>query len=262
MSGKHESQRLRHTLALRQLQVLGVSRLTPRMVRIVLGGDELKGFYSPSPDDHVKLFFPRPGDKVPVLPSLGEQGLVLAEGVEPSPMRDYTPRKYDVDRNELTVDFVIHGEGPASTWAEQAAPGQYLGVGGPRGSLLIAEDFDTYVMVGDETALPAIGRWLEELPEAARAEVIVEVADRGERQVLTSRAHFNVTWISRDDVVEALETALRQLPEPPGDTFYWVATESRRARELRRYLVEERGIDKAWVKATGYWKADPNDPED
>jgi NADPH-dependent ferric siderophore reductase len=264
MTAKHENQRIRHPLAFRRLEVLRVVRLTPRMVRVTFGGDELRGFMSAAADDHVKLFFPLPGHGL-VLPTPGVDGLVYPEGVTPSPMRDYTPRRYDGEMNELDVDFVIHGDGPASTWAEQAAPGQRLGAGGPKGSFVIANDFDTYVMVGDETALPAIGRWLEMLPDGVRAEVIVEVADRGEQQVLTSRAQFNLTWLHRDSAApgttDALEQAVRHLPLPPGDSFYWIAAESRQARAIRLHLIGERGVDKDWVKATGYWKLDGDEEE-
>lgn len=265
MSKPHEGTRLRHPLVLRSLTVQRVARITPRMLRVTLGGDELAGFSSASPDDHVKLFFPLPGNDAPDLPGLGADGLIKRADAPTSPMRDYTPRRHDAGRNELDIDFVLHGDGPASNWAAQAAPGQRIGVGGPRGSHVVAADFDTYVMVGDETALPAIGRWLEELPAHARAIAIIEIEDARERQVLPSRAGVDLRWIERAGAREgdgdALERALRDLPSPPGDSYYWIATESRRARTLRNHLIDERGIDKDWVKATGYWKRD-GDGED
>ncbi|MBB3228361.1 NADPH-dependent ferric siderophore reductase [Luteibacter sp. Sphag1AF] len=254
---RHASQRVRHTLTLRRLTVKRVVDLTPHMRRITLEGRDLAGFTSASPDDHVKLFFPvADGSLNP--PAFTPEGPVYPEGVHPSPARDYTPRRFDAAAGELDIDFVLHGEGPASTWAEKAQPGDLLGVGGPRGSLLIAADFDTYVMVGDETALPAIGRWLEELPATAHAIVIADITATGEKQALTTSPRIDVRWIHGDQPSQSVENALREL-SPPGDTFWWVATESKRARALRQYLVEERGIDKDWVKATGYWKADPND---
>ena len=91
------------------------------------------------------------------------------EGVERSPGRDYTPRRYDAGRNELVIDFALHDAGPATDWAAQAEPGQQLAVGGPRGSFVVPDDFDWYLFIGDETALPAIGRRLEELRAGARA---------------------------------------------------------------------------------------------
>ena len=160
------ARRVRHETKMRLLQVREVSRLTPKMVRIVVSGEALAGFISAAHDDHVKLFFPQPGQDKPVLPTPTPNGPVYPEGAPRPAARDYTPRRYDAAANTLVVDFVLHGEGPATTWAAQARPGQFLGVGGPRGSFIVPDDFDWYLLAGDETAIPAIGRRLEELPQA------------------------------------------------------------------------------------------------
>ncbi|WP_430390716.1 siderophore-interacting protein [Dyella sp. 20L07] len=256
---RHAHQMQRHTVVMREIEVLRVERVSPHMQRVIFGGSALRGFLSAAPDDHVKLFFPNTAGQL-VLPTLGQGRLEYPEGVEPSPMRDYTPRRYDDEFNELTVDFVLHGDGPAATWAAQAQPGQRIGAGGPRGSFMVADDFDHYVMIGDETALPAIGRWLDELPYGSRATALVEIPGSSDRQSLSSRAQFDLTWFERDNLDAAssqlLEHALERLPTPQGDTFWWIAAESGRARRMRRYLAEELGVPKEWVRATGYWKAD------
>jgi NADPH-dependent ferric siderophore reductase len=262
---RHEHRMVRHTLVRRTIEVLSVTRITPHMQRIVFGGEDLRGFVSAAPDDHVKLSFPNANGEL-VFPTVGPNGPEFPAGALPSPLRDYTPRGYDAERNELIVDFVIHGDGPASTWAEQARPGQRIGMGGPRGSFIAAEDFDHYVLVGDETALPAIGRWLEEMRTDARVRVLAEIPETADRQPLASQAQFAVTWLERNGADGAssdlLERALRELPDSPGDTFYWIAAESRRARTMRKYLAEERGVPKEWIRATGYWKADGADEEE
>jgi NADPH-dependent ferric siderophore reductase len=262
---RHEHRMVRHTLVRRSIEVLSVKRITPHMQRIVFGGDDLHGFVSASPDDHVKLLFPNPHGEM-VLPTLGPNGPEFPSGAVPSPMRDYTPRDYDAERQTLTVDFVIHGDGPASTWAEQASPGQRIAVGGPRGSFVIAGDFDRYVLVGDETALPAIARRLDEMHAGAQVDVLVEIPEAADRQPLGSQAQFHVTWLERDGIDGAssdlLEQALRELPEQAGDTFYWIAAESRRARTMRKYLAEECGVPKEWIRATGYWQADGSEDEE
>ncbi|NID05929.1 siderophore-interacting protein [Luteibacter jiangsuensis] len=250
MTERHAIVRVRHALRMRRLQVSRVRQLTPHMVRVTLVGPDLDGFVSAAPDDHVKVFFPV-ADGALNLPTLGPEGPVYPEGVEPSPSRDYTPRRYDAAAGELDIDFVLHGEGPASSWAERAKPGDMLGVGGPRGSMVVPDDYDHYVLVGDATALPAIGRWLEQMRPDAKATVLVEVPSLDDRQALARDAQWFVTGTS-----PGLDEALASLPIPEGDTFWWVAVESSRARALRSLLVEQRGIDKDWVKATGYWQAD------
>ena len=253
----HTHRSLRHPLVLRQLKVRRVKTLTPRMRRIVFGGEELRDFVSAAPDDHVKLFFPNTHGEI-VRPTIGPNGPQYEAGVAYSPMRDYTPRHYDAKAQELTIDFVLHGDGPAASWAAQATPGQTIGAGGPRGSLVIADDFDTYAMFGDETALPAIGRWLEELPADKRAEVFVEIHGHADRQPLASAAALRLTWLERDGADAAsstrLERALAAWHPPAGETFHWIAAESERARRLRQMLTE-RGVTKDCIKATGYWKA-------
>ncbi|MDF4025830.1 siderophore-interacting protein [Luteibacter sp. PPL201] len=249
MSERHAIQRVRHEVKMRILEVVDVTRLTPRMVRITLHGTELTGFPSASPDDHVKLFFPTPDGELN-LPTMGPEGPVYPEGKAPSPARDYTPRAFRPDTLELDIDLVIHGEGPASTWADRARPGDRLGVGGPRGSMIVPADYDHYVLVGDETALPAIGRWLEEMPAEHRVTVLAEVPSLDERQALAR----DVRWFVRGQA-PSLDETLATMPLPKGDTFWWVAVESARARTLRSLLVETRGIDKDAVKATGYWQA-------
>ena len=111
----HAIERVRHDLKLRVLTVVRTEQLTPHMRRITLAGDDLDGFVSPAHDDHVKLFFPAPGETAPVLPVLGNGAnpIEYAQGARPI-ARNYTPRRYDAERRELEIDFVLHGDGPAS----------------------------------------------------------------------------------------------------------------------------------------------------
>jgi NADPH-dependent ferric siderophore reductase len=252
------ARRVRHEAKRRLLQVRDVSRITPKMVRILLGGDELSGFVSAAHDDHVKLFFPRPGQDKPALPTQTPNGPVYPEGVPQPAARDYTPRRYDAAANTLTIDFVLHGDGPATAWVAQARPGHFLGVGGPRGSFIVPDDFDWYLLAGDETALPAIGRRLEELPAGTRAIVVAEVADAGEEQHFDTRARLQTHWLHRGGAEVSNESLLQktiaELPLPSGEGYAWVAAEAATAKSLRAHLVEERGLSKDRVKAAAYWK--------
>lgn len=254
----HDNRLLRHEIRRRELQVLRTEEVTPHMRRIVLGGEQLQGFHSASPDDHIKLFFPN-ADGVIVTPTMTPQGPQLPEGVAPSPMRDYTPRRHDAGAGELALDFVLHGHGVASGWAANARPGDTLTIAGPRGSFVVADDYDQYVLIGDETALPAIGRWLEEMPEGTQAQVFVEIADVRERQALESAADVRIHWLERNGVDAAgstlLEDALRDFEPDDGDTFYWIAAESRRARMMRKFVEGHLQVDAHSIRATGYWKA-------
>ena len=183
---KHAISRVRHEPRRRLLTVRQVERITPAMARVTLGGD-LAGFVSASYDDHVKVFFPLPGDTKPTLPDPGPNGREpTARRVRP----DATTRRAASTSRATSSSSTSRctTRGPATDWAAQAAPGHQLAVGGPRGSFVVPDDFDWYLFIGDETALPAIGRRLEELRDGARALVVAAVTGPEEQQVFQSRA--------------------------------------------------------------------------
>ncbi|WP_247268045.1 MULTISPECIES: siderophore-interacting protein [Pseudomonas] len=246
--------RVMHEIKRRKLEVLRVIDLTPRMRRITLGGPELAGFISLGTDDHVKLLFPQNAEQAAAL-----ETMVLSAGKDNGPlpeMRDYTPRRYDLEKLELDIDFVLHGDGPASTWAEQAKPGQFLHIGGPRGSMIVPDIFDSYLLIGDETALPAIARRLEGLAANRKALVVIEVENGAEQQVLESAAQVNVIWVLREGGKDNLLTTVKQLQVPKGNLYAWVATETKVSRQIRRVLLDEHGLNEQFVKAVGYWRAE------
>ncbi|WP_296252949.1 siderophore-interacting protein [Pseudomonas sp. UBA4194] len=250
-------QRVMHEIKRRRLQVLRVSDLTPRMRRITLGGPDLAGFLSEGPDDHIKLMFASTPEQQAVLDTM-VLGAPAPDGVKPD-MRDYTPRRIDLAGGELDIDFVLHGDGPASTWAAQAEPGQFLHIGGPRSSMLVPDVFDAYLLIGDETAIPAIARRLEELPAQRRALVVVEVENAQEQQVFTSAAQFEVVWVDRHQG-DLLKT-VRELAVPEGVVYGWIATEAGLSRKVRRVLLDEHGLNEDQVKAAGYWRAEGTEAE-
>lgn len=250
-------QRMRLPLRFRRLRVLAVERLSAHFVRVILGGEDIEGFSSPGFDDHVKLFLPDAATGEIRLPEAGPDGPIWPEGPKPV-ARDYTPRHHDPEAGTLAIDFALHESGPATAWALQAKPGDELGVGGPRGTFLIPADFDWHLLAGDETAVPAIARRLEELPAAARAIVLVEIDRPGDELPLQSRAALEVHWCHRNGAApgtaSVLLEAMRRLVLPTGDGYAWVACETAAARALRQHLVQERGIDPKRVKAAGYWR--------
>ncbi|HTH60637.1 MAG TPA: siderophore-interacting protein [Paraburkholderia sp.] len=244
--------RVRHTLRMRLLQVVRVDSLTSHLLRVVLAGDALDGFVSAGFDDHCKVFFPSPGVDRPVLPEPGPNGPIFPKGSARPVMRDFTPRHFDPARRELTIDFVLHDAGPATTWARQARPGQYLGIGGPRGSFVVPDAFDWHLLIGDETALPAIARRLAELPAGKPAITVIAVRDDAARLRFDTRADLREVWCTNEP--HALAQALGKIPLPTGDGFVWAAAESASVREVRDYLVGERGIRKDRIRASSYWR--------
>jgi NADPH-dependent ferric siderophore reductase len=240
--------RIRHQTRLRLVQVARAEQISPKMCRITLAGDALDGFVTAAPDDHVKLFFPAEGQALPVLPESG--GASCA--------RDYTPRRFDPARRELVIDFVLHGDGPATLWAARAKPGDWLGVGGPRGSFLPPEA-DTTLLAGDESALPAISRFLEEMQPGARAIALIEVAGLREQRHLPTAGNVAITWLHRNGMppgsLALLGPALQGLTLHPGSVFAWLAGEIDVVRSLRHTLIAQHGLDRSQIRAAGYWRS-------
>lgn len=241
--------RVTHEIKRRRLEVLRVVDITPRMRRITLGGPELAGFISLGSDDHIKLLFPQNAAEQAALdsPDFNLRG----DGPQPA-MRDYTPRRYDLGIGELDIDFVLHGDGPASTWAEQAKVGQHLHIGGPRGSMIVPDIFDSYLLIGDETAIPAIARRLDELPAGRKVLAVIEIANAAEQQPLASAAEVEVIWVVRgqDDLLETVQN----LTLPGGSLYSFVATESKLSRQVRRVLLDTHNVNESFLKAVGYWQ--------
>lgn len=252
--------KVRHEIRQRTLQVKRIEQLTPAMRRIVVGGEQLDGFYSPSFDDHVKLFIPSaPGEK-PLFPQVGPDGKRLPD-VPVSVMRDYTPRHYNPESQELTLDFVLHEGGVATDWARHAKVGDYLGTGGPRGSFIIPHEFDWHCLIGDETALPAIARRLAELPADKPVLAIIETRQAAARLNFQTCTNLDLRWVLAEPGADgkALEKAVQQLSLPTGEGFVWAAGEYTAIKNIREHCVGALGLDKSRIRASSYWRRGVDD---
>jgi NADPH-dependent ferric siderophore reductase len=238
-AARHAVTRVRRETRRRVGTVCSVERLSPSMLRIWFEGADFHDFESAAPDDHVKLFFVR------------EDGETA--------MRDYTPRLFDTAAGRLAIDFALHEAGPATRWALDANPGDTLQIGGPRGSAVLADDFDWYMLVGDETALPAIGRRLEEVRAGVAVTVVAIVDGPADHLAFAERAGLDTIWVERDgktgEDAALLNDALSALTLPAGESYVWIAAESRVARAVRAHAIDTLGHPRAWTKAAGYWSA-------
>ena len=186
------------------------------------------------------------GESKLVLPEWGPEGPILREGQQRSLNRTYTPRRWDEKAEELTVDFLLHGEGPGTTWANQARPGQVVAVSHqPGGAYKVDTEADWYLIGGDAAALPAVATLLEALPESCFAHVFVEVSDPVEELRLESPAQFLLTWLHHSGATQPvgrrLEQTVRKFPFPESNGRVWIGCEAGIMREIRRHLLNERG---------------------
>jgi NADPH-dependent ferric siderophore reductase len=235
--------RVRHEARRRTLAVKRAEKIAAHMIRVTFTGD-LAGFTSLGFDDHVKLFF--------------ADGANNADGTPNMLGRDFTPRRYDAAANTLEIDFAIHDAGPATRWAAEAKAGDELTLGGPRGSFIVPDAYDWHLLVGDDTALPAISRRLAELPPKTRIVVVGEVDGPADELAFATETNATVVWAHRNGAAagasDALATTLATLKMPAGDYYAWVACESLTAKALRRQLIADHGANPKWMRAAGYWR--------
>lgn len=255
-------------ITLREVHVVRAVDVTPGMRRVTLAGSQLESFTSatgyaqpafdsPGFDDSIRLLFPYPGETEPVLPIQKDGGVEFPPGRRPL-SKVYSVRRWDHTTGEMDVDFVRHGVGVATTWAYRTQPGDRIHLGGPSVSRGLPVDADWLLVAGDDTALPAIGRLLDELPEEARATVFIEIAERSHIQPLRELPGVTVTWLVRDGAEAGTTTllldAVRATQWLDGQPFAWIAAEQVAARDIRRHLVEQRGMPKEDVEFTAYWR--------
>jgi NADPH-dependent ferric siderophore reductase len=247
----------------RPVEVVSVSRIAPRLVSVLVAGDSLESFRIEAPTSHVKVFLPLAGQDAPLLPEFLPEGQVIPDDARPV-VRTYTPRRFDEASRTLEIQFVLHGEGPASEWAERASAGDRIAVAGPGGRFTMDETVERWWIAGDESAIPAVGTLLEALPPSATADVHLEVADADDEIELPSPAKTAITWHHRrapDAWGVELDAAAR-VAEVADGTKVWVACEAAAMRGIRRYFMAERGLPASSLVTRGYWRlGEANHPD-
>ena len=233
--------------------VAAVSDIAPGLREITVSG--LEGFESPGFDAFVYVIVPQ-GDSA--LPDDFKMAALRAwKGPNRPAGAYYTIRRSRPD--ELDLWFVLHGDdGPLSAWAARAAPGDKLALWGPRIAFVPPSDTRKLLLVGDETALPAIAAIIEQAATSLPVSAVIEVADKSREVDLPSRRALDVTWVHRGAAApgsgRSLYDAVEQA-ELNGDGLYvFGAAESRRIGEVRRMLKRDRGLTLEQMHLTGYWR--------
>ena len=237
------------------LTVLTVRDVTPAVRRVTLtASPAVVAAAGPT----LSLLVPRVGDPAPRWPQVARDGrIVWPQGSHGVALRSYTARRQDPAAGELDVDFVLHGDGPAATWAAAAAPGAVLGVAAA--APLGAEQAGWLLLAGDETALPGISRILAAAAPDTRGVVLLEVAGPAEEQGLPAPPAIEVRWLHRAGTAPGESTllvdAVAALERPEGeDLFAWVGAESATVRAVRADLRGRWGLRRHQHHAIGYWR--------
>jgi len=243
----------------RLLQVKSITDVCPKIRRLTLAGDALKGYPENIPAAHIKIFIPRSGQAKPILPKMGPKGAVWPEEQLRPHTRTYSVRRFCPNTMEIDVDFALHGdEGPASAFAIYAKIGDYIGISNPGGPYPMLPKVQHYVFAGDLTAIPAISALLESLPQNATGDALLEISTEQDKHELVAPPGVKLHWLINESE-SPLPSAIRSLSFQTQDVFYWVAGENDTVLNLRRYIRGEKDIHRSCIYAVPYWKKGLNE---
>lgn len=243
-------------------EVVRTERLTPHLVRVVLGGPAFDSFVAQADpatlaktDRYVKLLMAKPG--LGLRPPYDLDALRGELAPEDVPVRrTYTIRALDPVARTLAIDFVVHGdEGIAGPWAAAARPGDLLALSGPGGMYAPTDAVAVeHLLLGDESALPAVAAGLEGMPAHARGLALIEVGGESDRLPLARPEGVEVRWVHRDGAVagERLVDAVRGLPAPTGAVQVFAHGE-RTAMKGVRAVLQGWGLTRDDYSLSAYW---------
>jgi NADPH-dependent ferric siderophore reductase len=250
------------------LTVVRRTRMSEHLVRVTIGGDALDGFSYKGGDQCFRLFFPRPGQTELRMPTFANNGwaaqyFLMSKDVRPY-VRNYTVRAFHPESNELDVDFVVHGDGPASVWAQQAEPGSPVGMFDEGRRYRPREEAEWQLLVADGSGLPAAFAIAEETPPSLPTRLIVEVPTPDDVLGTTFGPHVSATWLASSDgdgevPGELARGAALATPPPSSPGTVFVAGENSLATGTRRGLVAA-GVPKSAISFYGYWKVGRSSP--
>lgn len=231
----------------RLTQVANTYRLSPHLQRVILSGPDLIDFPSGQDGVHVKVLLPHPGNSRPNLEINGES---------PALKRSYTIREFDDIKKQLVIDFVIdRHRGPATDWAAQAKIGDYLGIAGPGVRKLTDFTADSYLLIGDITAVNAVNGYAKFIPANAELRALITVPTRDDIIEMDGAEHLKITWrIEDENPTEIAESVRRIAVDMSRDSQIFIGLEARELRAVKSMLLEELEFNRLHIHATGYWK--------
>ncbi|MGP9727096.1 siderophore-interacting protein [Glutamicibacter sp. 287] len=240
------------------LQVVKRQQISEHLVRLTFGGPGFENFVDKSATDrYIKILFAKPELGL-TLPYDMDELRERLPGEDMPVRRTYTVRRSDAAAGTIEVDFVVHGsDGLAGPWARDAKIGDSVCFSGPGGMYEPKGEFDFHLLVGDETAIPAIAASLEAMREDMVGQVLIEVEGAGDEIEMRAPRGVDIRWIHRGAAftpeASTLESAVRQHPWPGGRVQVFAHGEREVMKALRSYFYDERGVDRRDMSLSAYW---------
>ncbi|WP_020106239.1 siderophore-interacting protein [Nocardia sp. 348MFTsu5.1] len=241
-------------------KVVETAVLNPRLIRIRLDVPDLADIALPNqPDEVVAIYFPVDGRDSP--PDMEcRDGVWGYYDVDPVPEgRNYTVRAIEPGTTVMTVDFVVHDHGVATTWAQRTRVGDEVAMAHGRGWYRPGPGTDWQLLVADLAGLPALARIIDELPDGVRATAIVEVVDESDLDYLPARDGVELISLvgSGNGYGDSrLDVAVEEFDHPEGRGYCWFAAEAKASRAVRKHLRRRYGWKADQCDILGYWRFD------
>lgn len=240
------------------LEVLERVQLTPHMVRIVAGGPGIAAVEDNGMTDaYTKMLFAHPDTNLTAPYDMEALRDELPPELMPS-RRTYTIRRFDLERGQIWIDFVVHGSaGIAGPWADAAQPGDAVVLGGIGGGYAPDPDAGWHLLAGDDSALPAIAAALEAMPKDAEGVAFLEVDGDADHLELAAPSGIEVVWLHRDGAEAGTTTlladAVRARAWRDGRVQVFAHGERGAMKSLRPYFTDERGLERSQLSLSAYW---------
>ncbi|BBG00081.1 NADPH-dependent ferric siderophore reductase [Pseudonocardia autotrophica] len=264
MAGKYRRPSRRRMLA---LTVQRSERISPHFVSVTVGGDDVRHLEQSGYDQVGRLFFGVPGHGPVVLPTSERWMLqfALQSAASRPRVRMYSVRRFRPEISAFDIEVVVHEEvadrpaAPGASWALGARPGDAVGFLDEGYTYGPTPGATWQLLVGDESAAPAILAILEQSTGELPAEVFLEVpTDEDIRPEVAAPAGTTIHWLPRNDPSATPGTlalaTVRNAELRPGPFYTWTAGESALSTGLRRHLVNERNVRRSDIAFLGYWK--------
>lgn len=236
---KQPEKRVRRKAVSRSLTVKNTENLTKNMKRITVMGDDLASFPPDMVGGYIKLLFKQNDSDKPI-------------------MRTYTVAGQRSERNEIDIDFMMHGDhGVASSWANHVKVGDDLVISGGGPKQILNPDADWVLIAGDMTALPAMAHNLTQLPNDATGYAVIEILSEEDKYQIIKPEGVDVIWVINPDPGSddtPLVTAIENIPWQEGDISAWIACEFTSMKKARDFLLTEKNIEKSQLYVSSYWK--------
>ncbi len=224
------------------------------MIRVTFGGASLDGYAVDQPGASSRLLIPGPHEDVFTIPEWQGNEFLYEDGSRPV-VRTLTPSLDEPNALTTHFDIVVAHSGALARWASAASPGDRAAISGPKKGYAVDPGAGSYLIAGDETALPAISQVLAAIPSGIETIVLIEVGAADAAPGMADHAG-STEWIvteSGSTPGSGLADAVTAI-DVDESMRVWAAGEAASMQRIRVHLFRNLGLPRSIASVRGYWK--------